>query len=72
MRLLAVVLALCFAGMLLEVQPMSAWPGKQAAAAKETKWQGTIIHMLKDQSMMDIRGGATDREPHPLKTEIAG
>jgi hypothetical protein len=55
--------------MLLEVQPMSARPGKQAApaAAKETKWQGTIIHMLKDQSMMDIRGGATANDSHMLK-----
>jgi hypothetical protein len=61
MRLVTILLALCFAGMLLEVQTMSAGPGKQEApaAAKETKWQGTIIHMLKDQSMMDIRGGAT-------------
>ena len=69
MRLVTIVLALCFAGMLLEVQPMSARPGKQAtpAAAKETKWQGTIIHMLKDQSMMDIRGGATANDSHMLK-----
>jgi hypothetical protein len=61
MRLVTIVLALCFAGILLEAQLMSAGPGKQAtpAAAKETKWQGTIIHMLKDQSTMDIRGGAT-------------
>ena len=72
MRLLAVVLALCFAGMLLEVQPMSAWPGKQATAAKETKWQGTIIHMLKDQSMMDIRGGATANDSHMLKVAFDG
>ena len=72
MRLLTVVLALCFAGMLLEVQPMSAWPGKQAAVAKETKWQGTIIHMLKDQSMMDIRGGATANDSHMLKVAFDG
>jgi hypothetical protein len=74
MRLLTVVLALCFAGMLVEVQPMSAGPGKQTtpAAAKETKWQGTIIHMLKDQSMMDIRGGATANDSHMLKVAFDG
>jgi hypothetical protein len=62
MRLVTIVLALFFSGMLLEVQPISAGPGKQAAppaAAKETKWQGTIIHIMKDQSMMEIRGGVT-------------
>ena len=69
MRLATIVLALFFAGMLYEVQPMSAGPGKQEApaAAKETKWQGTIIHLLKDQSMMDIRGGATASDSHMLK-----
>ncbi len=73
MRLLTVVLALCFAGMLLEVQPMSAGPAKQdAAAAKQTKWQGTIIHLLKDQSMMDIRGGATANDSHMLKVAFDG
>jgi len=62
MRLVAIVLTLFFVGILLEVQPMSADPGKQAAppaATKETKWQGTIIHIMKDQSMMEIRGGTT-------------
>jgi hypothetical protein len=74
MRLLTVVLALCFAGMLLEVQPLSAGPGKQEApaAAKQTKWQGTIIHLLKDQSMMDIRGGATANDSHMLKVAFDG
>jgi hypothetical protein len=72
MRLLTVVLALCFAGMLLEVQPVSARPGKQDAAAKQTKWQGTIIHLLKDQSMMDIRGGATANDSHMLKVAFDG
>lgn len=64
MRLVTIVLALCFAGLLLEVPPMSAGPAKQAApaAAKQSKWQGTIIHMLKDQSTMDIRGGPTPND----------
>ena len=74
MKLLTVVLALCFAGMLLEGQPMSARPGKQQApvAAKQTKWQGTIIHLLNNQSMMDIRGGATANDSHMLKVAFDG
>jgi len=64
MRFVTILLALFMAGVLLEVQPVSAGPGKQEkapapAAAKQTKLQGTIIHVNKDQSMMDIRGGAT-------------
>jgi len=61
MRLVAIVLALFISGMLLEVQPISAGPKQAAppAAAKETKWQGTIVHIMKDQSMMEIRGGVT-------------
>ncbi|MGB2629465.1 MAG: DUF5666 domain-containing protein [Candidatus Acidiferrum sp.] len=71
MRLVTIMLALLFCGMLLEVQPISAGPGKQAApptAAKETKWQGTIVHIMKDQSMMEIRGGVTtsDSDMHKI------
>ena len=64
MRLVTLALALLFGGMLFEVQPISAGPAKQAApaAAKETKWQGTIIHMLKDESMIDLRGGTTSKD----------
>ncbi len=74
MRLLTAMLVLCFAGMLLEVQPLSAGRGEQGApaAAKESKWQGTIIHMLKDQSMMEIRGGATANDTHMLKVAFDG
>jgi hypothetical protein len=64
MRFVTILLALIMAGVLLEVQPMSAGPGKQEkapapAAEAQTKLQGTIIHVYKDQSMMAIRGGVT-------------
>jgi hypothetical protein len=64
MKLVTFALALLFGGMLIEVQPISAGPAKQAApaAAKETKWQGTIIHMLKDESMIDVRGGGAPND----------
>ena len=70
MRFITILLALFMAGVFLEVQPVSAGPGKQEktpapAAEKQTKMQGTIIRVYKDQSMMDIRGGTT-----PNATEI--
>jgi hypothetical protein len=73
MKLVTIVLALFFAGILLEVQPSSAGPAKQGAPAeKQSKWQGTIIHMLKDQSMMDIRGGATANDSAMHKVAYDG
>lgn len=61
MRFATILLALFFAGALLSVQHASASPGEQTAApaAKETKLQGTIIHLNKDKATMQIRGGAS-------------
>jgi hypothetical protein len=62
MKLVMMMLALVFAGVMLEVQPCSAGPKGQTpapAAAKETKWQGTIVRISKEKSTMDIRGEST-------------
>ena len=56
------LLFLLFAGAVFATMPASA---KQAAAEnkgapaakKETKWQGHVVRIYKDQSQMDIRGG---------------
>jgi hypothetical protein len=60
MRFATILLAF-FVGVLLNVQHTSASLGKQTAtpAAKETKLQGTIIHLNKDKATMQIRGGAS-------------
>jgi hypothetical protein len=59
MRFATMLLALFFAGVLLNVQPTPARPSKAAPAANETKLQGTIIHLNKDKGTMQIRGGAS-------------
>jgi hypothetical protein len=56
------LLFLLFAGAVFATMPAS---GKQAAAEnkgapaakKETKWQGHVVRIYKDQSQMYIRGG---------------
>ena len=61
MKIALVVASLVFAGIVMASHPISADAGqeKKAAQTKETKWQGTVLRISKDQSTMDIRGGAT-------------
>ena len=60
MKLAMLVVSLVFAGIVIASHPISvdARQDKQAAQAKEAKWQGTVLRVSKDQSMIDIRGGA--------------
>jgi hypothetical protein len=58
------LLSLVLAGAVVVAMPASAnqaaTENKAAPAAKkETKWQGHVVRIYKDQSEMDIRGGAT-------------
>jgi hypothetical protein len=67
MKLSVVLLALVFAGVTFAGQPSSRPESKQekktaTSQAKETKWQGHILRINKDDSTMDIRGGVTTRD----------
>jgi hypothetical protein len=61
MKIALLVVSLVFAGIMMASHPISAdaRQEKTAAQAKETKWQGTVLRINKDQSMLDIRGGET-------------
>jgi hypothetical protein len=62
MKLALMLLALVFAGAAVDTRPTSADASQQEKKkndTKETKWQGTVLQILKDQSMLNIRGGAT-------------
>lgn len=60
MKIALLVVSLVFAGIVMASHPMSANAGQETKAAqKETKWQGTVLRISKDQSTLDIRGGAT-------------
>jgi hypothetical protein len=61
MKIAVMLLALVFAGVAFDTHPTSASANGQEkkTPAKETKWQGTVLRIYKDQSMMDIRGGVT-------------
>ena len=58
------VTLLCFAlvGALVLAMPAGAQKKAAPAAAKETKWQGYVVRIDKDHSMIDLRGG-----PSPSK-----
>src|SRR5260370_39474352 len=55
-----ILLSLVFAGAVFAGIPASAKQAaaedKAAAAKKETKWQGNVVRIYKDESQMDIRG----------------
>ena len=63
MKGLLSLLSLVLAGAIFAAMPaganQAATETKAPAAKKQTKWQGSVIRMYKDQSQMDIRGGAT-------------
>jgi len=60
------LLSLVLAGAVVVAMPASAnqaaTENKAAPAAKkETKWQGHVVRIYKDESQMDIRGGVDTR-----------
>ncbi len=59
------LLSLVLAGAVFVAMPVSANQAadkKEASAAKkETKWQGHVVRIYKDESQMDIRGGVNTR-----------
>jgi hypothetical protein len=62
MKVPVILFSLVLAGAVFAAMPAGANQGaaeqKEARAAKkETKWQGYVLRIDKDQSMMDIRGG---------------
>ena len=70
MKLALMLLALVFAGVAVDTRPTSADASQQEkkkSDTKETKWQGTVLQILKDQSMMNIRGGSTANATDVLK-----
>jgi len=61
-NLVSVVLAgALFAAMPLGAIQATSDSKPAPAAKKETKWQGNVIRINKDLSMMDIRGGVNTR-----------
>ncbi|HVM74020.1 MAG TPA: hypothetical protein VMT75_00170 [Candidatus Saccharimonadales bacterium] len=60
MKIAILFVSLVFAGIMVASHPISAdaKQDKQAAPAKEAKWQGTVLRVSKDQSTIDIRGGS--------------
>jgi hypothetical protein len=69
MKLALMLLVWVVAGTTLDTRPAAAEASKQEKKSdtKETKWQGTVLQILKDQSMMNIRGGATADDKNVLK-----
>ena len=69
MKLALMLLALVSAGATLDTRPAAADTSKQEKKgdAKEMKWQGTVLQVLKDQSILNIRGGATAEGKNLLK-----
>jgi hypothetical protein len=70
MKLALMLLALVFAGVAVDTRPTSANASqeeKKKSDAKETKWQGTVLQILKGQSMMNIRGGSRNNASDVLK-----
>jgi len=64
MKVPVTFLSLALAGAVFVAMPASAnqaaTENKAAPAAKkETKWQGHVVRIYKDESQMDIRGGVT-------------
>jgi len=60
MRLSAALLALVLGGSVFAATRASAEQAaekKEAAAKKESRWQGTVVRINKDESSMDVRGG---------------
>ena len=59
MKVPVILLSIALAGALLSAIPAGARQDAAAskAATKETKWQGHVVRIDKEHSMMDLRGG---------------
>lgn len=63
MRLSAILLTLVFVGTLYAGQaPSTTSSGHDKAAAKELRWQGTIVRVNKSHSSLSVRGGQANME----------
>ena len=64
MRLSAILLTLVFAGTLYAGQTASTTNSGQEkkVAAKELRWQGTIVRVNKSHSSLSVRGGQANME----------
>ncbi len=67
------LLSLMLAGAVVVAMPAAvnhAADNKEASAAKkETKWQGHVVRIYKEQSQMDIRGGVTGQSEDLRKVD---
>ncbi len=68
MKVSLTLLSLVLAGAVFAAMPA----GANQAAKKETKWQGHVVRIYKDQSQMDIRGGVTARSEDMRKIAYDG
>jgi len=59
--LLSLALMGAVVGSIPAIAKQAAESKKEPAAKKETKWQGHVVRIYKDQSQMDIRGGVNTR-----------
>jgi hypothetical protein len=55
MKVPVILLSLALAGAVFSVVPVAA---QQAAKEKETKWQGHVVRIDKEHSLIDIHGGS--------------
>jgi hypothetical protein len=65
MKLSSTLLSLVLAGGVFAALPAGAGRAaaenkQEPAKKKETKWQGNVVRIYKDQSLMDIRGGTSN------------
>jgi hypothetical protein len=65
MKIFSTVLSLVLAGAAFAAMPAVAGRAgaenkQEPAAKKETKWQGNVIRIYKDLSLIDIRGGTSN------------
>lgn len=71
MKLLTVLSTLILAGAVIAGYPVSGQAGQDKkpakTEAKETKWQGHIIRINKDESTIDIRGGLKNTDSDEKK-----
>jgi hypothetical protein len=54
--------SLAFRSLILAIAVFAAMPAgaNQSDAKKETKWQGNVVRIYKDSSLIDIRGGTSN------------
>ncbi len=77
MKRLLVLSTLVLAGVAIAGYPISGQGGQQekkpaTKEAKETKWQGNIIRINKEESTIDLRGGLTNKDSDEKKIAYDG